>query len=354
MERRVGLLLLLLLTGCLSPPVWPDAGPIILSGPNPPAPVVVPPSTAWSVPPLVGPTQVGPPLVPIPGWPGTVPVAPIVPIVPVVVPLPPPLLPFFRQREDWREVVVFDPATRALLRPSSLNLPFAITAVTVRDDLALTNRAPGGLQLMELATETVDGLVELRDVDPDGRACLSANRTVIAYTAREGDRRRVQLFDRLLRVMNPLSRLNATGDAFDPALDAVGRTIAYVTGVDRRTDIRCYDPLTGLVDPMPGVNTPEAESSPWLSDSGQWLAFITVEQGRPVARLYDRLTGGLDTLPALNGLGPITRIWISPDGTFLLVVVAKDGTEQVAAYSRPTGFIDPLPEVNQAGYSVSF
>jgi hypothetical protein len=277
-----------------------------------------------------------------------------VPVVPVVVPIPPPWLPFIRQRDDWREVVVFDPATRALLRPPSLNRALAITAVTVRADLALVTRQPGSLQLMELATETVDALVELRDVDLDGRAGLSANRTVIAYTAHDGERRRVHLFDRVLRVMNPLSRLNGTGDAYDPALDAVGRTIAYVTGVDRRTDIRCYDPLTGLVDPLPGVNTPEAESSPWLSDSGQWLAFITVEQGRPVARLYDRLTGGLDTLPALNGLGPITRIWISPDGTFLLVVVTQDGTDHVAAYSRPTGFIDPLPEVNQPGYSVTF
>ena len=125
MGRRHWLLLPLWVAGCLSPPSWPDAGPIVLPsrGTSAIANSTAPGPVGW---PSAGPMQTGPP---IPGWPGITPDPPLViqpapvPVTPVVpLPPPPPWLPFIRQRHELTETIVFDPLTRAILRPPILNV----------------------------------------------------------------------------------------------------------------------------------------------------------------------------------------------------------------------------------------
>lgn len=276
-------------------------------------------------------------------------------MAPILTPLPepPPRWVFIRTQRGSPALLLYDPIVRVWQALTNFPLTDPVAVVT-RNGLVLASGLATTPALYNLGLGAYDPLRELLDAASGERADLDGSGTVIAYTAGPPGKRRVQLFDRRLRVINVLSRLNVADETFDPTIDAAGRWLACVTRQSGQQDLMLYDTLTGLTDPLPEINSPANESHPALEASGRFLAYIASNGDPPAVRLFDRQLGGIDTLPGLNGLGAMTRVQFSADGRQIVVAFQRDGHQQTAAYDRATGFIDPLRELNQPGSDVTF
>lgn len=185
-----------------------------------------------------------------------------------------------------------------------------IAYATIRSvETATTQAAPASdvtstVQLFDRRTRTIDRLATLNSNGPLIEPWIEPWGRYIAVTlVRSGLDRDVLLYDLVTGLVDPLPEVNTAEPESFPTLSAGARFMAFVrtTATGRRLFV--FDRLTRTIDPLTDLESVGQIVQGGIAPDGYTISITPVVGGHLQRILYDRRTGMIDPLPELNPVG---------------------------------------------------
>jgi Tol biopolymer transport system component len=187
---------------------------------------------------------------------------------------------------------------------------------------------------------------------------LSPDLRYVAFSANRGGGTGpdIHLYDRVQRVLLPMTAVNTIAGEFDPAFSADGKHMAYVHSLAGRLRIRVTQdfPATALTA-LPGLDTAATaaydDSQPAPDSTARRIAFVSTRNGNLDVFVWDRDSSGVLSLPDLASPANDVDPALTPDGRWLVFASdrAPSGSYRLFLYDLETRLFVAMPGLSAPG-----